>query len=103
MNVKLTFPDGSMREFEAGIKVEDVAQAISPSLKKKCVAGKLNGELVNLNKEKNIIIIDINNKIKVDNAEVINFNIDNKTTIDKIHLNDEGNKELFNIIKEKVK
>ena len=53
MNVKLTFPDGSVREFAAGIKVEDVAQAISPSLKKKCVAGKLNDELVNLNTEIN--------------------------------------------------
>ena len=53
MNVKLTFPDGSIREFEAGIKIEDVAQAISPSLKKKCVAGKLNDELVNLNTEIN--------------------------------------------------
>ena len=33
--IKLTFPDGSIREFESGIKVEDVAQAISPSLKKR--------------------------------------------------------------------
>jgi len=51
--IKLTFPDGSIKEFEQGIKVEDVAQTISPSLKKKCVAGKLNGELVNINQEIN--------------------------------------------------
>ena len=59
--IKLTFPDGSIREFESGIKVEDVAQAISPSLKKKCIAGKLDGELVDLNtpicEDKSIVFV----------------------------------------------
>ena len=46
--VKLQFPDGSFREYEEGIEVIKVAEMISPSLKKKCVAAKLNDKLVDL-------------------------------------------------------
>ena len=46
--VNLTFPDGSVREFEAGISGADVAASISKSLAKKAVAMKLNGELADL-------------------------------------------------------
>ena len=46
--VKLQFPDGSSREYEEGIEVIKVAEMISPSLKKKCVAAKLNDVLVDL-------------------------------------------------------
>nr|WP_321444103.1 threonine--tRNA ligase [uncultured Cohaesibacter sp.] len=46
--VNLTFPDGSVREFEAGISGVDVAAGISKSLAKKAVAMKLNGELTDL-------------------------------------------------------
>ena len=46
--IKLQFPDGNIREYEKGIEVIKVAEAISPSLKKKCVAAKLNDELVDL-------------------------------------------------------
>ena len=46
--VKLQFPDGSFREYEEGIEVIKVAEMISPSLKKKCVAAKLNDVLVDL-------------------------------------------------------
>ena len=59
--IKLTFPDGGIKEFEDGIEVIKVAEAISPSLKKKCVAGKLNGNLVDLstkiNEDSSIIFI----------------------------------------------
>ena len=44
--VKLQFPDGSIREFEEGKTLLDVAESISISLKKKCIAAKLDGELV---------------------------------------------------------
>ncbi|ADH98880.1 threonine--tRNA ligase [Salisediminibacterium selenitireducens] len=46
--VKLTFPDGNVKEFERGSTMEDVAQSISPGLKKNAVAGKVNGEPIDL-------------------------------------------------------
>ncbi len=46
--MKITFPDGNQREFENGMRVVEIAQAISPSLKKKCVAGRVNDKLVDL-------------------------------------------------------
>ena len=44
--IKLTFPDGNVKEFEKGICTLDVAGSISPGLKKSALAGKINGELV---------------------------------------------------------
>ncbi|GCL72944.1 threonine--tRNA ligase [Paenibacillus naphthalenovorans] len=49
MAVKVSFPDGAVREFERGTTVEDVAGSISPGLKKNAVVGKINGKLVDLN------------------------------------------------------
>jgi threonyl-tRNA synthetase len=46
--VNLTFPDGSVREYEAGISGAEVAAGISKSLAKKAVAVKLDGELTDL-------------------------------------------------------
>lgn len=47
--IKITFPDGSIKEFERGITIEAIAASISSSLKKKAVAGKVNGKVVDLN------------------------------------------------------
>ncbi|MGX7091315.1 threonine--tRNA ligase [Hutsoniella sourekii] len=44
--VKLTFPDGKVKEFDAGVTVEDVAGSISKSLQKAALAGKLDGEII---------------------------------------------------------
>ena len=44
--IKLTFPDGSVKEFEKGITTDAVAASISPGLRKKALVGKFNGELV---------------------------------------------------------
>jgi threonyl-tRNA synthetase len=44
----VTLPDGSKREYESGATVEDVAASISPSLKKKAIAGKVDGKVVDL-------------------------------------------------------
>lgn len=44
--VKITFPDGNIKEYEKGIKVIEVAKDISISLAKKVVAAKLDGVLV---------------------------------------------------------
>jgi len=46
--IKITFPDGSIREYVEGTTAVEVAQSISVSLVKKCLAVKLNGELKDL-------------------------------------------------------
>lgn len=46
LEIKITFPDGAVKVFEAGVTVEEVAKSISNSLAKKALAGKFNGELV---------------------------------------------------------
>ncbi|MBM7701254.1 threonine--tRNA ligase [Metabacillus iocasae] len=46
--VKMTFPDGAVKEFPKGTTTEEIAGSISPGLKKKSIAGKVNGELVDL-------------------------------------------------------
>ena len=44
--IKITFPDGAVREFESGVTTFEIAQSISNSLAKKALAGKLNGKLI---------------------------------------------------------
>ncbi|WP_422122987.1 threonine--tRNA ligase [Planococcus sp. X10-3] len=46
--INLKFPDGAVKEFERGTTTEDVAQTISPGLRKKALAGKLGDRLVDL-------------------------------------------------------
>ena len=46
--VKITFPDGAVKEFPNGTTTEDIAGSISSGLKKKALAGKLNGEMYDL-------------------------------------------------------
>ncbi|WNV78699.1 threonine--tRNA ligase [Bacillus atrophaeus] len=46
--VKITFPDGAVKEFAKGTTTEDIAASISPGLKKKSLAGKLNGQEIDL-------------------------------------------------------
>ncbi|SOC03122.1 threonyl-tRNA synthetase [Ureibacillus xyleni] len=46
--IKLSFPDGAVKEFPRGTSTEDVAASISPGLKKQALAGKLNGVQIDL-------------------------------------------------------
>ncbi|ARA98849.1 MULTISPECIES: threonine--tRNA ligase [Geobacillus] len=46
--IRITFPDGAKKEFPSGTSTEDIAASISPGLKKKAIAGKLNGRFVDL-------------------------------------------------------
>lgn len=46
--MKITFPDGAVKEFDKGVSTADIAASISLGLKKKALAGKINGELVDL-------------------------------------------------------
>ncbi|TYS79895.1 TGS domain-containing protein [Rossellomorea aquimaris] len=48
--ILITFPDGQKKSFPAGISLSEIAQSISPSLKKKSAAGKVNGDLYDLNR-----------------------------------------------------
>ncbi|MCT4778825.1 MULTISPECIES: threonine--tRNA ligase [Exiguobacterium] len=45
-NIALTFPDGAVKEFAAGTTAEEVAASISPGLRKKAFAAKLNGQVI---------------------------------------------------------
>ncbi len=51
--IKITFPDGNSKEFELGVSVEEIAGSISPGLRKKSLAGYINGELYDLNRKIN--------------------------------------------------
>src|SRR5690625_7665289 len=42
----VTLPDGSQRTFDEPISVMQLAESIGPGLAKACVAGKIDGELV---------------------------------------------------------
>ncbi|EOD53294.1 threonine--tRNA ligase, partial [Aeromonas molluscorum] len=42
----ITLPDGSQRQFAQAVSVMDVAADIGPGLAKACIAGRVNGELV---------------------------------------------------------
>ncbi|MEI2369058.1 threonine--tRNA ligase [Niallia circulans] len=46
--IKITFPDGAVKEFPEGTTTEDIAGSISPGLRKKALAGKINGSLYDL-------------------------------------------------------
>lgn len=46
--VKVSFPDGAVKEYPKGTTTEDIAASISPGLKKKAIAGKLDGEMYDL-------------------------------------------------------
>ncbi len=48
--IKISFPDGSSRDYESPVSGLSIAQSISPSLAKKCVAVKVDGELRDLNR-----------------------------------------------------
>ncbi|MEG3227371.1 threonine--tRNA ligase [Streptococcus suis] len=44
--IKITFPDGAVREYQAGVTTFEIAESISKSLAKKALAGKFNGKLI---------------------------------------------------------
>ncbi|MEN1936068.1 threonine--tRNA ligase [Paenibacillus sp. 102] len=69
--IEIIFPDDSVKEFVKGITLEEIAGSISSSLKKKAVAGKVNGQLFDLRRnieedaEIQIITIDSEEGIEV--------------------------------------
>lgn len=51
--VKITFPDGSVREYEQGVTGLQIAESISPALARNVVSCGVNGETVELNRPVN--------------------------------------------------
>jgi len=67
MSIQVKFPDGAVRSYDAGVTVEEIAQSISPGLRKAAVVGKVDGKAVDLNTP---IIADAALEIvTLDNAE----------------------------------
>lgn len=68
--IKVTLPDGSIRSYEKGITVEEIAYSIGKGLGRAAVAGKVNGELVDLkteiDKDAEVSIITIDTKEGLD-------------------------------------
>ncbi|MBQ9170298.1 MAG: threonine--tRNA ligase [Bacteroidaceae bacterium] len=52
--IKITFPDGSVREYENGVTGFEIAQSISPRLAQDVVACGVNGETTELNRPINV-------------------------------------------------
>lgn len=48
MMITITFPDGNKKEFEKGITGEEIAQSISPGLRRQALAIKLDDEFIDL-------------------------------------------------------
>lgn len=51
MSIQITLPDGSVKQYDRGTTVADVAASISKGLQKNAVAGKINDHVVDLNRE----------------------------------------------------
>jgi len=48
--IKITLPDGSIREYEAGVTSHEVAMSISERLARNVLAAEVNGEIINSNR-----------------------------------------------------
>ena len=48
--IKITFPDGSVRDFDSGITGQQIAESISPALARSVIACGVNGETIELNR-----------------------------------------------------
>ncbi len=46
--IKITFPNGDIKEFAQGVTTEEIAGSISPGLRRRALAGKVNDQLVDI-------------------------------------------------------
>lgn len=67
--VEMKFPDGQCKHFEQGISLSDIAASISPSFKKRVVAGKINDLVVDLdttlNEDAEVEFYEVNSPVGV--------------------------------------
>ncbi|MEM1504139.1 threonine--tRNA ligase [Domibacillus sp. 8LH] len=65
-NIMITFPNGETKSFLQGITLEEIAQSISPGLKKKSAVGMVNGVLWDMkrsiNESASVILFDLQSK-----------------------------------------
>ncbi|WP_411349464.1 threonine--tRNA ligase [Paenibacillus sp. WLX2291] len=72
MAIEIKLPDGSVRQYEEGNNIGDVANSISKSLFKNAIAGKLDGIVVDLNTPlHNGALVEIVTADSADGVEVI--------------------------------
>ncbi len=62
--INVTFPDGALKEFPKGSSTFEIAESIGKSLAKKALAGKFNGELVDL-----VRPLEVDGKIEIVTAD----------------------------------
>lgn len=72
--IKIEFPDGSVKPFGAGVTVLEIAKSIGTSLAKNAVAGKVNDELVGLDQP-----LDQDGKVEIitkdsEDGQLVNWN-----------------------------
>ncbi|MEE6725228.1 threonine--tRNA ligase [Pediococcus acidilactici] len=72
--IKIEFPDGSVKPFDAGVTVLEIAKSIGTSLAKNAVAGKVNDELVGLDQP-----LDQDGKVEIitkdsEDGQLVNWN-----------------------------
>ena len=58
-NIKITFPDNSVKSYEAGVTAIDIANSIGPRLAKETIAASINNNLVDA-------FLPINNDAKIE-------------------------------------
>lgn len=65
-NIMITFPNGETKSFLQGITLEEIAQSISPGLKKRSAAGMVNGVLWDMKRSidesASIVLFDLQSK-----------------------------------------
>ena len=86
--IKITFPDGQAKEFEQGISALEIASGISPSLAKKCIVAKINGEFYDLTRP---IMEDASFELITGDAEGLNHVLNHSCA----HLLAQAIKELY--------
>ncbi len=86
--IKITFLDGSIKEFDSGVTAEDIANSISTGLRKKSVAARVNDEIVELNRP-----IEVDAKLELITNDLIDaFDVLNHSTA---HLMAQAIKNLY--------
>ncbi|MGE7674412.1 threonine--tRNA ligase [Lysinibacillus sp. NPDC094403] len=64
--INIQFPDGKQQAFSKGVTLTDIAQAISPALRKKAIVGSVNGTIIDLTRpileDTQITLYDANSK-----------------------------------------
>src|SRR3989344_7271496 len=69
-HIKITFPDGSVKDYSKGVTSEQIARDISPRLLEEAVVSKVNGELKDLshpiNEDANVQILKLKDKEGLD-------------------------------------